>query len=151
MGSLLSYGKKIDRWYWCVSFSLEIWKANYLGRCHIGVCAISLFTVSYCKMYENICCVVQKRQIEVNWIGGRTCNLGFYCHKKMRNRFAVNLTERVNALGWLLNVTLGSYHHGIEYNLLHSMLFSSVWTELFTKLFVYSILFLGNYKETIDK
>lgn len=69
----------------------------------------------------------------------------------MRNRFAVNLTERVYAHGWLLNVTLGSYHHGIEYNLLHSMLFSSVWTELFTKLFVYSILFLGNYKETIDK
>lgn len=66
----------------------------------ISVCVpflFSLFRIAKCMRTSVAWC--KKRQIEVNWIGGRTCNLGFYCHKKMRNRFAVNLTERVNALG----------------------------------------------------
>lgn len=91
MGSLLSYGKKSIDDIGVLAFRLKFGK-QITWDVAISVCVpflFSMFRIAKCMRTSVAWC--KKQQIEVNWICGRTCNLGFYCHKKIAKWFCSEL------------------------------------------------------------
>lgn len=127
-------------------------EANYLGRCHNGVFLLLFFVLhfSYWKLFENICCLEKRR-----WL---TKNLQilvlFFVLLLINGENSLQWTwlKWTNALGCECLVRM---HLEFGYNLLHSlevhMCVSHTQSSCKTHHDVYSSLFLGNYKQTLDK